>query len=572
MQAQTLRSQLRLHIEIRRRCGKPKRVCLCSDCCGLENYGSLHHLCARQAAVLFAWICMQAAESLSVKQHICHPLCTSLSTSCKNEFIEIKTRHAVEPGAREKQVEAFMHYVAAQQSGYQGSFNKYLEDTQRHDVVPHDTKYPDTWAEWQTEEERGPPEPIVPKGSTPGEEVLEAALPSVHTVSPYCRLLGDSERNAVAAPELLLAALEGLHIDNARIEIEEGWEVRCCFRDCVTARTCSCVGSNLCSGGVGSALQALEHLPNLLSPIACATCQLHFLQHMCHPFCLASAINLQCSSVQSGHASAGSNNGRLGRHVGRCNRRRRSACCTVAGAAAKPGAWRDRRQAQICMAADTAHIGLPQELLDDRVPGRLSGAGFPWHCSIVMHASAGHCIVLHVSACHSKRLPEVCAGRYAAAAALTELHEHMPIPHIHGTHKVFLSWRRRRVHACMPQCICAIACIAKQAAHATLLHQLRRCMQYKVTVGVENLEIDVIGTQWVTTDMAYYHNAEEDFAGYFAPAQMWISSISDAYAMKDQGYVQFGLGGRCLVADGATWLAGARCCRISLWRIRHLST
>jgi hypothetical protein len=109
-----------------------------------------------------------------------------------------------------------MDYVHEQQAGYVGSFNKYLSDVgAAHDVLG---LAPDPIPPQKEE--------IVPKEQDP-DVAIDAHVSRVTRMSPYCIMLGEREDNSIVSPELLLAALEGLHIDNARIEVEGYFEVRC---------------------------------------------------------------------------------------------------------------------------------------------------------------------------------------------------------------------------------------------------------------------------------------------------------------------------------------------------------
>jgi hypothetical protein len=120
----------------------------------------------------------------------------------------------------------FMRFVQAQTDGFEGSFNAFLaEKGLDGDVIgttatPVDPEF----------------EPIEPKGA-PRPEVMDAAAYNVHVVSPHFTVLGAQGEGHIAGVELLLACLEGVHVDNVRIEIEGGNEVR---RTAVALMLCAC--------------------------------------------------------------------------------------------------------------------------------------------------------------------------------------------------------------------------------------------------------------------------------------------------------------------------------------------
>ena len=149
-----------------------------------------------------------------------------------------------------------MRYVVAQSHGFEGTFNDWLLQN-AHDptlsqlpkgswkpravpasvsdvITPHwKGGTPVELAQAPPRLTDGPdmvPVPEVQNWERPQrreeEWAIDAALPSIQFVNPHMRLLGGDSSDAVAAPELLLAALEAMHVDNARIEIETGWEVR----------------------------------------------------------------------------------------------------------------------------------------------------------------------------------------------------------------------------------------------------------------------------------------------------------------------------------------------------------
>jgi hypothetical protein len=121
---------------------------------------------------------------------------------------------------QQKQVECFMAYVREQQCGYSGTFNEYLVDNDLEEKVLGLVEEPDKEEE-PTEEE------IVPKNAEK-EPTVDAVIDNAVTGSPYASLLGTDlqDPNMLCSVELLLGALEALHVDNARIEIEGGHEVR----------------------------------------------------------------------------------------------------------------------------------------------------------------------------------------------------------------------------------------------------------------------------------------------------------------------------------------------------------
>lgn len=125
----------------------------------------------------------------------------------------MQTQMEDDPEVENRRLLAFMQYVRAQEDGYGGSFEEYCVQTGRYDEVG------------------GFPEPVVsdateapePKSAT-ADGVVDAHVRNLRSVSPYCTVLEAGEEQ-IASVEHLLAALEGLHVDNARIEIEGGSEV-----------------------------------------------------------------------------------------------------------------------------------------------------------------------------------------------------------------------------------------------------------------------------------------------------------------------------------------------------------
>lgn len=113
-----------------------------------------------------------------------------------------------------------MAYAREQQCGYTGTFNDYLLEHGLEESVLGLVEDPEEPKE----------EEIVPKDPQ-NEPTLDAIIENAVTGSPYASLLGTDmeDANMLCSVELLLGALEALHIDNARIEIEGGNEVRSAF-------------------------------------------------------------------------------------------------------------------------------------------------------------------------------------------------------------------------------------------------------------------------------------------------------------------------------------------------------
>ena len=80
--------------------------------------------------------------------------------------------------------------------------------------------------------------------------------------------------------------------------------------------------------------------------------------------------------------------------------------------------------------------------------------------------------------------------------------------------------------------------------------------EYKVTVGVDS-RTPAIGLQWVTWDVQNVSGREETFADDFSGAQTWISSVEEAYRIREQGFLTSGTVGCTMTAQRDSWIAGA---------------
>ena len=160
---------------------------------------------------------------------------------------------AVDPFAKEKQTAVYMRYVREQQGGYAGSFNEYIaERGLEGEVLPivdrGEIDAAEQFASAVAAEDSGDEgdegdggdgggldldEEIVEKISENGP-FMDATYESMLANSPWTTMLGaePEDPHALVGVEILLGTLEALHIDNARIEISGGNEVRfaCSFR------------------------------------------------------------------------------------------------------------------------------------------------------------------------------------------------------------------------------------------------------------------------------------------------------------------------------------------------------
>lgn len=119
--------------------------------------------------------------------------------------------HAEAASFKARQSEVFMQYQRMKQDGFAGSFEDFAEETGNPDLAGVRTVQIDDSIETP-----------VPVGAE--DRIVPATVESLFYQTPYTTVLGKDD-DAIASVETLLAALEGLHVDNVRIEIEGGQEL-----------------------------------------------------------------------------------------------------------------------------------------------------------------------------------------------------------------------------------------------------------------------------------------------------------------------------------------------------------